>query len=104
MYDGIVSEDLGEGQEDLLHNNGTLADSQALRASLQRKGSIASKDAKEVFGSPRDGSLHLPVGHNMICAFSRGRVSSHMNRGGRPVMDALAKEIVDGMLGPEIGG
>ena len=104
MYDGIVSEDLGEGQEDLLHNNGTLADSQVLRASLQRKGSIASKDAKEVFGSPRDGSLHLPVGHNMICAFSRGRVSSHMNRGGRPVMDDLAKEIVDGMLGPEIGG
>lgn len=103
-YDGIGSEDLGEVGEDLPHNNGTLADSQVLRASLRRKESIASRDAKEAFGSPRDGSLHLPVGHNMICAFSRGRVSSHMNRGGRPVMDALAKEIVNGMLGPEIGG
>ena len=103
-YDGIVGEELGGGEEDLLHKNGTLADSQVLRASLRRKGSIASKDAKEAFGSPRDGSLHFPVGHNMICAFSRGRVSSHMNRGGRPVMDALAKEIVNGMLGPEIGG
>lgn len=101
---GIVSEDLGEEEEDLLHNNGTLADSQVLRASLRRKESIASRDAKEAFGSVRDGSIHFPVGHNMICAFSRGRVSSHMNRGGRPVMDALAKEIVDGMLGPEIGG
>ena len=102
-YDEIVDEDLDEGEKDFLHNNGTLADSQVLRASLRRKESIASRDAKEAFGSVRDGSLHLPVGHNMICAFSRGRVSSHMNRGGRPVMDALAKEIVNGMLGPEIG-
>ena len=39
----------------------------------------------------------------MICAFSRGRVSSHMNRGGRPVMDALAKELVDEILGAKSG-
>lgn len=83
--------------------NGTLSDSEVLRTSLRRKGVIASRDAREAFGSPRDGSLHLPVGHNMICAFSRGRVSSHMNRGGRPVMDALAKELVDEILGAKNG-
>lgn len=102
-HDGIADGDLSEVEESLLQNIGTLTDSETLRASLRRKGGIASRDAKEAFGSPRDGSLHFPVGHNMICAFSRGRVSSHMNRGGRPVMDALAKELVDDMFGPGIG-
>jgi len=98
-YDGITD----EFGEEKYSQNGTLADSEGFRASLRLKGSIASRDAKEAFGSPRDGSLHLPVGHNMICAFSRSRVSSHMNRGGRPVMDALAKELVDDILGAKNG-
>lgn len=72
-----------------------LVDSVAHRNVLRRKSSISSKDAMAAFASPRDGSVHLPLGHNMICAFSRSRVSSHMNRGGRPIMDNLAKELVD---------
>ena len=99
--DGITDEGFEENLVPV--QNGTLSDSEELRKSLRRKGSIASRDAKEAFGSPRDGSLHLPVGHNMICAFSRGRVSSHMNRGGRPVMNALAKELVDEILGAKSG-
>lgn len=100
QYDGNT-EDFEENLVPV--QNGTLSDSEVLRTSLRRKGVIASRDAREAFGSPRDGSLHLPVGHNMICAFSRGRVSSHMNRGGRPVMDALAKELVDEILGAKNG-
>lgn len=100
QYDGNT-EDFEENLVPV--QNGTLSDSEELRTSLRRKGVIASRDAREAFGSPRDGSLHLPVGHNMICAFSRGRVSSHMNRGGRPVMDALAKELVDEILGAKNG-
>ena len=42
--------------------------------------------------------LHLPVGHNMIVAFSRSRFSTFMNKGGRPVVDALAKELVEGIF------
>ena len=101
QHDGITDEGFEENLVPV--QNGTLSDSEELRKSLRRKGSIASRDAREAFGSPRDGSLHLPVGHNMICAFSRGRVSSHMNRGGRPVMDALAKELVDEILGAKSG-
>lgn len=42
--------------------------------------------------------LHLPVGHNMMVAFSRSRLSTYMNKGGRPVVDALAKELVEGIF------
>ena len=40
-------------------------------------------------------AIHWPLGHNMIVAFSRSRWSAYMNKAGRPVVDALAKEIVD---------
>jgi hypothetical protein len=90
-------DDNDDGRDEPMMNT-TLADSRAHRESLRRKAIIASRDAKAAFASPRDGSIHLPVGHNMICAFSRGRVSSHLNRGGRPVMDSLAREMVDDML------
>ena len=39
-------------------------------------------------------AFHWPVGHNMIVAFSRSRWSTYMNKAGRPVVDALAKELV----------
>ena len=38
-------------------------------------------------------SLRMPGGHNMIVAFSRGRFATFLNKGGRPVVDALAKEL-----------
>jgi hypothetical protein len=43
-------------------------------------------------------AIHWPLGHNMIVAFSRSRWSAHMNKAGRPVVDALAKEIVNDIL------
>jgi hypothetical protein len=39
--------------------------------------------------------LYLPMGHNMIVAFSRSSIRTYMNKGGRPVVDALAKEVVE---------
>jgi Putative serine esterase (DUF676) len=40
-------------------------------------------------------TIHWPLGHNMIVAFSRSRWSAHMNKAGRPIVDGLAKEIVN---------
>lgn len=39
-------------------------------------------------------AFHWPMGHNMIVAHSRSRWSTYMNKAGRPVVDALAKELV----------
>ncbi len=44
-------------------------------------------------------TLRAPLGHNMIAAFSRDRVSSLMNKGGRPLVDALAKELIRDIFG-----
>ena len=40
-------------------------------------------------------NLPLPLGHNAICAFERGTVSTAVNAGGRPVMDSLAIDLVN---------
>ena len=38
--------------------------------------------------------LRVPTGHNMIVAFSRSRISTFLNKGGRPLVGSLAKEFV----------
>lgn len=43
-------------------------------------------------------TLRVPVGHNMIVSFSRNRFATFLNKGGRPVVDALAKELVNDIL------
>lgn len=68
---------------------------------LKQKKVVESRDvAKSVKLDANDPyhRLHLPVGHNMIVAFSRSRISTFMNKGGRPVVDALAKELVEGIF------
>lgn len=68
---------------------------------LRQKKVVESRDvAKSVKEDANDPyhRLHLPVGHNMIVAFSRSRISTFMNKGGRPVVDALAKELVEGIF------
>ena len=39
--------------------------------------------------------ISFPFGHNMICAFSRSPFSTFMYQGGRPVVDSLARELVE---------
>jgi hypothetical protein len=68
---------------------------QSLQA-LKKQKVVGSKDiANAVGGAIADYRVALPLGHNMIVAFSRSRLTTFMNKGGRPVVDALAKELVD---------
>jgi len=62
---------------------------------LKRKRVVESKDIISAISLPDDNKLSLPLGHNMIVAFSRSRISTLMNKGGRKVVDALAKEVVE---------
>eukprot|EP00567_Pseudictyota_dubia_P008569 CAMPEP_0197444410 /NCGR_PEP_ID=MMETSP1175-20131217/9907_1 /TAXON_ID=1003142 /ORGANISM="Triceratium dubium, Strain CCMP147" /LENGTH=165 /DNA_ID=CAMNT_0042975191 /DNA_START=30 /DNA_END=527 /DNA_ORIENTATION=- len=61
------------------------------------RSSLSSREVASAFSSSK-GSVHLPLGHNMIVAFSRTRFSALVNRGGRPVMDRLARELVEDMV------
>lgn len=60
----------------------------------QRK-SLASRDLASAVALPSDNRVSWPLGHNMIVAFSRSRMSTLMNKGGRPVVDAVATELVE---------
>ena len=63
---------------------------------LKTKKVVSSRDvATAVSSSATDNRLYYPMGHNMIVAFSRSRRSSLINKGGRPIVDALAKELVE---------
>jgi len=68
---------------------------------LREKGIVASKDIAAALSSKPlfdQDEFHWPMGHNMMVAFSRSRLSTYMNKAGRPVVDALAKELVDDIL------
>lgn len=58
---------------------------------------IQSGEISKAFSSliPPDSRLKLPIGHNMICAFSRTKFGTLVNRGGRPVMEKLVKNMVE---------
>jgi hypothetical protein len=62
---------------------------------LKKQKIVSSKDLASAVAIPEDNRVALPLGHNMIVAFSRSRLSTFMNKGGRPVVDALAKELVE---------
>jgi hypothetical protein len=62
---------------------------------LKKHKVVRSKDVASAVSSPMDNRVPLPLGHNMIVAFSRSRISTFMNKGGRPIVDALAKELVE---------
>ena len=77
--------------------NSTSSDPACLQ-SLKSKKVVPSKEIASVVKRTTDNRLHLPLGHNMMVAFSRSPVSTYMNRGGRPVVDGLAKELVHDMF------
>lgn len=67
--------------------------------SLRTKSDVVrSKDVAKAVALPTDNRLALPFGHNMLVAFSRTRLSSFVNKGGRPVVDGLAKELVENIF------
>lgn len=64
----------------------------------QKGMSVESRTIKDAVSSSvplSQSRISLPLGHNMICAFSRSRISTLMNKGGRPVVDSMAKELVE---------
>lgn len=65
-----------------------------LRALQSEKRLVESREIDMAVSTPEDNRISLPLGHNMIVAFSRSPWSTFMNKGGRPVVDALAKELV----------
>lgn len=57
---------------------------------------VESRDlAKAVSGNPTKTLISLPLGHNAICAMSRGAVTLAMNSGGMPVVDSLATKLTN---------
>jgi hypothetical protein len=60
---------------------------------------IESKELALAVTAPLfDDNFHWPVGHNMIVAFSRSRLSSYLNKAGRPVVDSIARTLVQDIL------
>ena len=57
---------------------------------------VESRDlAKVASGNPSKATvISLPLGHNAICAMSRGTVTLAMNSGGIPVVDSLASQLI----------
>jgi len=62
---------------------------------LKQKRVVESRDVFSAVSLPDDNKLSFPLGHNMIVALSRSRISALINKGGRKVVDALAKELVE---------
>lgn len=67
---------------------------------LKERRVVGSRDVAAAVTKPmfESDQFHWPVGHNMIVAFSRSRLSSYLNRAGRPFVDGLAKELVQDIL------
>lgn len=62
---------------------------------LKKRKIVQSKDVADAVSSSVDNRVALPLGHNMIVAFSRNRVFTYANKAGRPIVDSLAKELVE---------
>ena len=56
---------------------------------------VKSCDLMKAISTTSSYRLNLPLGHNAICAFERGTVSTAVNSGGRPVMDSLASDLAN---------
>jgi len=80
------------------HGNSEVINKKLEELKAQKGVSVESRMLKEAISAPvplSQSRLSLPLGHNMICAVSRSRMSTYMNKGGRPVVDSLAKELVE---------
>ena len=75
-------------------NSGGSADC-PLRQLKTLSSEVRSCDLAKAISSSSSHRISLPLGHNAICAFSRGKVSSIVNSGGRPVMDSLAIDLTN---------
>lgn len=100
MSDGENSSTASEEEEEesVTANNGADVDMTIDR--LKARGVAPSREVfRAVTASPLTREhLHWPSGHNMIVAMSRNAIYNHLNKPGRPIVDALATELVDDIL------
>lgn len=66
-----------------------------IRTLSSNRKAVTSKDLCDAISSGGGGRISLPFGHNSICAFERGSFSTAFNKGGRPVMDSLAINLIE---------
>jgi len=66
-----------------------------IRTLSSNRKAVTSKDLCNAISSRGGGRISLPFGHNSICAFERGSFSTAFNKGGRPVMDSLAINLIE---------
>eukprot|EP00978_Attheya_sp_CCMP212_P006772 scaffold15753_cov48-Attheya_sp.AAC.3 len=66
--------------------------------SLRQRRVVESRDVVRAVSGDDHRTWTLPLGHNMICAFSRSRRSTRMNKGGQPLVDDLAKKLMNDIL------
>lgn len=64
---------------------------------LPKLGIFESRDIANAFSTPDD-VLAFPLGHNTLVAVEKHGLSKTVFQGGRPLMDELAKEIVEEIL------
>ena len=76
----------------MLKSGGVICPLSQLKSSSSE---VKSCDLDRVISSSSSYHISLPFGHNAICAFSRGKVSTAVNIGGRPIMDSLAIDLTN---------
>ena len=85
------------------HSNGIGENDEALPQTaiqkLRQKGVVESRDVASAVSIPEDMRFHFPIGHNLMVAKDGGVVLGSLYKGGRPVMDALAKRLVEDIFG-----
>ena len=83
--------------DDIDENDETLPQSAIQK--LRQKGVVESRDVASAVSIPEDMRFHFPIGHNLMVAKDGGVVLGSLYKGGRPVMDALAKRLVKDIFG-----
>jgi hypothetical protein len=73
------------------------ADSHSSESSTAGLGVVESRSIANFYSSASD-VLPFPLGHNTLVAVEKHGLSNSVFKGGRPVMDGLAKEIVEEIL------
>ncbi len=72
-----------------------MSNSCPIRTLSSNREAVTSKNLCDAISSGGGGRFSLPFGHNSICAFERGSFSTAFNKGGRPVMDSLAINLIE---------
>mmetsp|Transcript_7458 Transcript_7458/g.18843 ORF Transcript_7458/g.18843 Transcript_7458/m.18843 type:complete len:641 (-) Transcript_7458:141-2063(-) len=68
---------------------------------LKARGVAHSKEIFQALTAPPEANeqpFHWPFGHNMIVAMSRNSVYTYLNKGGRPIVDGIAAQLVDDIV------